>query len=110
MGSNSLAEEKSGNYKILIRCNNSFVIRRIDNVSVIDIFSTQVVHMSNVTECACKTKDILSDRCTVLHLPSSEYLSIIFGIILVIKVTFTKYGKVESMHLLRQIFIVLTKF
>lgn len=48
--------------------------------------------MSNVTECACKTKGILSDRCTVLHLPSSEYLSIIFGIILAIKVTFTKYG------------------
>lgn len=60
--------------------------------------------MSNVTECACKTKDILSDRCTVLHLPSSEHLSIIFGIILAIKVTVTKYGKVESMHHLRQSF------
>lgn len=70
MGSNSLAEvKKSGNYKILIRCNNSFVIRRIDNVSVIDIFSTQVVHMSNVTKCACKTKDILSHSALSLICP-----------------------------------------
>lgn len=34
----------------------------IDNVFVLDIFSTQIVHMSNVTECACKTKDVLGYR------------------------------------------------
>lgn len=33
----------------------------MDNVFVLDIFSTQVVHMSNVTERACKT-DVLDHR------------------------------------------------
>lgn len=51
--------------------------------------------MSNVTECACKTEDVLGHRALSFICPNQSYLSIPFGTILMMEV-FVKYGKVAS--------------